>query len=195
MTVAIFSVILMPGIERRAKMAKQWTLRELAADTGVPERTIRFYISRQLLGPPLKAGRGATYGPKHKARLLEIRELQAKGMMLAEIAHAPALASFRHGEKRATVLHRGSEVGRMVWFEQDGSLDKSCSDLKAETLLAEPAPALPAPVAWRAYAVADDAVVMLRAEAGPWRTKRLLSALRRFAAEIIDENKKEDKGE
>ena len=173
-------------------MAKQWTLRELAADTGVPERTIRYYISRELLDPPLKAGRGATYGPKHKARLLEIRELQAKGMMLAEIAHAPALESFRHGENRAAVHQRSAEAGRMVWFEQDGSFDKNCLELKAESLLAEPAPALPGPVAWRAYAVADDAVVMLRAEAGPWRTKRLLSALRRFAAEIMAETKKED---
>lgn len=83
----------------------------------------------------------------------------------------------------------------MVWFEQDGSFDKNCLESRTESLLAEPAPALPEPVAWRAYAVADDAVVMLRAAAGPWRTKRLLAALRRFAAEIMDETKKEDKGE
>jgi DNA-binding transcriptional MerR regulator len=68
-------------------MDREWTLHELASESGVPERTIRFYISRGLLDPPLRGGRGATYGPAHLSRLQEIRRLQAKGMMLAEIAH------------------------------------------------------------------------------------------------------------
>ena len=133
-------------------MSDQWTLRELAAETGVPERTIRFYISRELLPPPLKGGRGAAYGPAHKTLLGTIKKLQAKGMMLAEIGHA--------------LTHE-----------------------------AEPAPALPEPETWRSYSVARDVVVMLRAGASPWRTRSLLSALRRFAALVEDETKKEDKGE
>jgi len=133
-------------------MSDQWTLRELAAETGVPERTIRFYISRELLPPPLKGGRGAAYGPAHKTLLETIKKLQAKGMMLAEIGHA--------------LTHE-----------------------------AEPAPALPEPETWRSYSVARDVVVMLRAGASPWRTRSLLSALRRFAALVEDETKKEDKGE
>jgi DNA-binding transcriptional MerR regulator len=70
-------------------MTKEWTLRELAEESGVPERTIRFYISKGILDPPLRGGRGAAYGPDHLARLREIRGLQAKGMMLAEIARLP----------------------------------------------------------------------------------------------------------
>jgi len=70
-------------------MTKELTLRELAAESGLPERTIRFYISRGLLDPPLRGGRGAAYGPDHLARLQEIRTLQAKGLMLAEIARLP----------------------------------------------------------------------------------------------------------
>ena len=70
-------------------MTKEWTLRELAAESGVPERTIRFYISKGILDPPLRGGRGAVYGPDHLARLREIRGLQAKGMMLADIARLP----------------------------------------------------------------------------------------------------------
>ena len=172
-------------------MANKWTLRELAADTGVPERTIRFYISRELLDPPLKGGRSAAYGPKHKARLEEIRKLQAKGMMLVEIGHALALESSRKNEKRSpgtTCL----ETGRMVWFEPDGKVDKSCLRSEDEASVPEPLPGLREPIVWRSYSLAPDVVVMLRAESSPWRTKRLLSAMRQFAGQVKDETKKED---
>ncbi len=33
-------------------MEKEWTLKELAEEAGVPKRTIRYYISRGLLAPP-----------------------------------------------------------------------------------------------------------------------------------------------
>jgi DNA-binding transcriptional MerR regulator len=52
-----------------------------------PARTIRFYIARGLLDGPLKAGRGAVYTAEHFARLEKIKEMQAEGRMLAEIAH------------------------------------------------------------------------------------------------------------
>jgi hypothetical protein len=129
------------------RMKKEWTLRQLAAGTGVPERTIRFYISRGLVDPPLRGGRGAAYGAGHKARLEDIKKLQAKGMMLAEISHAAAPAH-----------------------------------VSAST------PSLPEPAVWRSYPVAPDVMVMVRAEAGPWRTKRILSALRQFAAFVAPES-------
>jgi DNA-binding transcriptional MerR regulator len=142
----------------------------------------------------LKAGRGAAYGENHKARLEEIRNLQAKGMMLAEIGHMLALEDSREHEKGAVGL-KTTEVGRMVWFGLDGSVEKDCRDLQTEGSLAEPALALPKHVAWRSYSIADDAVVMFKAETSPWRTKRLLAALRRFAAEVKVETKREDRGD
>jgi len=156
---------------------KEWTLRELAAETGVPERTIRFYISRELLDPPLRAGRGAAYGPGHKARIEEIRKLQAKGLMLAEIAHALKLE------------REGSEVDRVMSVPRLEEASPAYSVLRMERPEPTPAPtsALPAPEDWRAYGIADDAVVMLRAGAAPWRTRRLLAALRQFAAMINDD--------
>jgi DNA-binding transcriptional MerR regulator len=190
-------------------MKKEWTLRELAAETGVPERTIRFYISRGLVDPPLRGGRGAAYGAGHKVRIEQVKKLQAKGMMLAEIAHAIALANseevlrgdaraladigvagrYAHGAKSDLELHEaagGSEAGiakkmqsreiredvRPLWIAGADSLASAPA----------PAPALPEPAVWRSYAVADDVMVMVRAEAGPWRTKRILSALRQFSA-------------
>ncbi len=66
-------------------MNEYLTLPELAEATGLPARTIRFYIARGLLDGPLKAGRGAVYTPEHLARLDRIKGLQAEGRMLSEI--------------------------------------------------------------------------------------------------------------
>jgi DNA-binding transcriptional MerR regulator len=197
------------------RTTKEWTLRELAAETGVAERTIRFYISRGLLDPPLRGGRSAAYGEAHKARLEEIRKLQAKGMMLAEIAHVLALAEGGGiagvTEKRLRVTKSGGgddEVRHMLWFEMDGSVDKRLPDAiekmgqeavpelaNVRPMQAVPASPLVEPETWRSYSVAPDVVVMFRAGASPWRTKRLVSALRRFAAQVEDTIHKEDKGE
>jgi len=62
------------------------TLWQLAEQAGLPPRTIRFYIARGLLPGPRKGGRRAVYGPEHLERLGRIRELQAQGYTLAEIA-------------------------------------------------------------------------------------------------------------
>ena len=70
-------------------MKAEWTLSELAEETGLPARTIRYYIARGLLAGPEVAGRGAIYGSHHLARLREIQSLQREGRMLAEIAQAP----------------------------------------------------------------------------------------------------------
>lgn len=188
---------------------KEWTLRELAAETGVAERTIRYYITRELLPPPLRAGRGAAYGEDHKARIEDIRRLQAKGLMLAEVAHALAL-----GESAAPGTMKSGEsadgVRRMVWFDMEGAVDKAAPDELGESgpvpdsrsRSARPGPAVTAgrgaiaePETWRSYALAPDVVVMFRTGASPWRTKRLVAALRRFAADIDDGNPKEDTGE
>jgi DNA-binding transcriptional MerR regulator len=68
-------------------MTNPKTLAELSEESGIPARTIRFYIARQLLKGPVKAGRGAVYTEEHLARLEKIKELQAEGRMLSEIAH------------------------------------------------------------------------------------------------------------
>ncbi len=185
--------------------AKEWTLKELAAETGVPERTIRFYISRGLVDPPLRGGRGAAYGAGHKARLEEIRKLQAKGLMLVEIAHVLAQGSNGLLLGRAPLTKRLEEPGPEFRMFKVEPFDRSVEVAKEEelTLAEKPAPAhaaptaspvqsavrsLPAPEEWRAYGVAGDAVVMLRAGAAPWRTRRLMAALRQFQAMINDTN-------
>jgi len=61
------------------------SLAELATESGVPERTIRYYIARGLLAAPARSGRGAFYTGEHLGRLREIRQQQRQGLTLAEI--------------------------------------------------------------------------------------------------------------
>lgn len=69
------------------KQTNEFTLEELARQAGMTRRTIRYYIARGLLPGPTKAGRGAGYSQEHLRRLEEIRNLQANGLTLVEIAH------------------------------------------------------------------------------------------------------------
>jgi DNA-binding transcriptional MerR regulator len=67
-------------------MDEWFTLSELAEQSGVPARTIRFYISRGLLNGPAGAGRAASYTREHLERLDAIKREQAGGRTLADIA-------------------------------------------------------------------------------------------------------------
>ena len=69
----------------REKGEPELSLSELAERSGIPPRTIRFYIARGLLAGPLKAGRGASYGQEHLDRLAGIQEWQSKGLTLTEV--------------------------------------------------------------------------------------------------------------
>lgn len=69
-----------------AVVAADLTLADLADASGLPARTIRFYIARGLLSGPAKAGRGAAYTAEHLVRLEQIRSLQTAGRSLSEIA-------------------------------------------------------------------------------------------------------------
>jgi DNA-binding transcriptional MerR regulator len=62
-------------------------LTELAAQSGVPERTIRYYIARGIVPGPVRGGRGAEYTKEHLAGIHEVRRMQARGLTLAEIEH------------------------------------------------------------------------------------------------------------
>ncbi len=72
------------------------TLADLARESGLPARTIRFYITRGLLDGPVKAGRGAAYTPEHLARLERIKALQAEGRMLSDIGRDLAGVGGQH---------------------------------------------------------------------------------------------------
>ncbi|MCL4692126.1 MAG: MerR family transcriptional regulator [Candidatus Hydrogenedentes bacterium] len=65
----------------------EFKLAELAERSGVPARTIRLYIAKGLVPPPLRAGRDAAYGQDHLDALHRIREGQRAGLTLNRMRH------------------------------------------------------------------------------------------------------------
>ena len=174
---------------------REWTLKELAAATGVAERTIRFYIAKGLVDPPLRAGRRAAYGEIHRAGIRAVRELQARGLSLAEIGHKMALGG-TGGDigQESGGRDQDPSAGKMVWFEPDGRIAGSGAaeigegrgpyGSRERGAAASVGTRLAGPEVWRTYEVAPDVRVMIKAGAAPWRAKALVAALGRFAAEV-----------
>jgi len=67
--------------------ATTYELAELAAQSGVSARTIRFYQSERVLPRPERRGRHAVYGDHHVDRLRLIAELRDRGLGLSAIRH------------------------------------------------------------------------------------------------------------
>lgn len=63
----------------------KYSIQELCDQTGLPRRTIHFYVQQGLLPPPSGAGLGATYHEIHLLRLQLIPLLRRDGMRLDEI--------------------------------------------------------------------------------------------------------------
>lgn len=71
----------------------RYTVDELAAATGVPSRTIRFYQHQRVLPRPARRGRVALYDEGHAERLRLIGTLQARGLSLRAVRHVLGQAS------------------------------------------------------------------------------------------------------
>lgn len=66
----------------------QYTIDALAAEAGLPSRTVRHYQSEGLLPPPLRQGRKGLYDGSHLERLRVIAQLQDRGLNLRTIGDA-----------------------------------------------------------------------------------------------------------
>ena len=64
----------------------EYSLMELSEKSGIPARTIRYYISKNLLDGPSQVGRNAVYTEKHLVRLDAIQGLKQEGLTLHEIS-------------------------------------------------------------------------------------------------------------
>lgn len=63
----------------------RYTIDQLAAKSGIPSRTIRFYQAKGVLPAPERRGRVAFYDDSHLERLKVVSELQDKGLRLRAI--------------------------------------------------------------------------------------------------------------
>ena len=62
-----------------------YSIQELSDLSGMPRRTIHFYIQQELLPPPSGAGLGARYNQDHLLRLKLIPVLRSQGLRLDNI--------------------------------------------------------------------------------------------------------------
>ncbi len=62
-----------------------YSIGDLAELGGVNRRTVRYYVQRGLLPPPLGMGRGKHYTKSHLEQLIRVRECQRAGMSLDAI--------------------------------------------------------------------------------------------------------------
>lgn len=67
------------------KETKLYSIEELAKMAGVTRRTVRFYVQRGVIPPPLGLGRGKHYTEEHLERILKIQALQREGIILDQI--------------------------------------------------------------------------------------------------------------
>jgi DNA-binding transcriptional MerR regulator len=63
---------------------------ELADLTGVSRRTVRFYVQRGLIDPPVGLGRASHYTTVHAEQIQRVVALQRGGLLLEEISTLPA---------------------------------------------------------------------------------------------------------
>lgn len=76
-----------------------YKLDELAERAGVPARTIRYYVQRGLIPPPVFRGRDTSYGEGHLLRLRMIKKLQDERFLPLD-AIATELASLTDDDLR-----------------------------------------------------------------------------------------------
>lgn len=76
---------LVPDDDSTTEAPATYHLAELAAASGVSERTIRYYQAERLLPSPGKHGRDAVYGAEHLERLTLVAELRDRGLSLQTI--------------------------------------------------------------------------------------------------------------
>lgn len=80
----------------------QYTMADLESETGIPARTIRYYITEGLLPAAKGRGKGATYSPEHLLRLKAVSALKQSHTPLSEIRER--LAGIRQSDL-AAMLH------------------------------------------------------------------------------------------
>jgi DNA-binding transcriptional MerR regulator len=67
-----------------------YTKQDLVEQSGLASRTIRNYIKRGLIPPPIGHGLGATYGEEHMARAVAIGRMRAQRLPVDAIAERVA---------------------------------------------------------------------------------------------------------
>jgi DNA-binding transcriptional MerR regulator len=111
-----------------------YTIDQICEMTGVPRRTVRYYVEEGLLESPIGRGRGGNYLDSHVERLRKIKSLQEQGWTLSSIERHLKTRSMEHAlEVPSAVESSGQE--KVDWFDTHG-IDRivaSAPEEEAET--------------------------------------------------------------
>lgn len=136
------------------------TIHELSDRSGVPVRTIRYYVAGGLIPNPVGRGKGAEYSDEHLERLMLVRNLADRRIPLREIAStvgalsAEEVGKLLKNQRRRTSLEREAQssspkeyVSALLDRARETSPVRSEISMPAD-LLAGPEPAGSADI-WR----------------------------------------------
>ena len=103
-------------------------LDELAARAKTSARTVRYYVQRGLLPPPVFRGKDSAYGEGHLLRLRAIQALQAAFLPLDAIKATLAGASERDLEKMANGDLSGAHVQQTPHVRRPAERDDAVNE-------------------------------------------------------------------
>jgi DNA-binding transcriptional MerR regulator len=109
------------------------TIDELAAQTGVPSRTIRFYQAKGALAPPVRRGRMAYYDASHAERLKLVAHMQDRGLSLRAIRDL-----FQRTEGGQVSVSEWLGVGEQLRAPWTDDRPRVCTEPELEQLLGGP---------------------------------------------------------
>lgn len=109
---------------------KSYTIDDLAAVTGVPSRTIRFYQAKGALPPPVRKGRVAFYDETHAERLRLVAHLQDRGLSLRAIRDL-----FQRTEGGQVSVSEWLGVGEQLRAPWTDDRPRVCTEVELEQLL------------------------------------------------------------
>ncbi|HEX4336419.1 MAG TPA: MerR family transcriptional regulator [Polyangiaceae bacterium] len=110
-----------------------YTIDELAAQTGVPSRTIRFYQAKGALAPPVRRGRIAYYDESHAERLRLVAHMQDRGLSLRAIRDL-----FQRTEGGDVSVSEWLGVGEQLRAPWTDDRPRVCTEEELEQLLGPP---------------------------------------------------------
>ena len=96
--------------------SKLYSITELERLTGVPRRTIHYYVKEGMIPPPEGPGRNARYSEEHRLRLALIKEMKASTHLrlagIREVIDTMTEHQLRHEVERLR-RERGDETGEV----------------------------------------------------------------------------------
>ncbi|TDD69594.1 MerR family transcriptional regulator [Actinomadura rubrisoli] len=104
---------------------REYRVEELAAEAGIPVRTLRYYQERRLLPAPRRAGRVALYSTSHLDRLRLIARLLDRGYRLDGIEELLAAA----GQRQDVTELLGFEWAAAAPWSERGTVALSLDEL------------------------------------------------------------------